>query len=107
MNRRRKIVLGFAAGALAAPLALHAQRQPTKAPRIGFLGLASSTGWASRVEALRASLRDLGYAEGRNLFIEFRWAEGKYDRLPGLALARPVEIRGFEFRGPVGLAVQW
>jgi putative tryptophan/tyrosine transport system substrate-binding protein len=82
---RRKIVQAFTAGALVAPVALRAQRQPTKVARIGFLGLASSTGWATRVEALRGGLRDLGYVEGRNIFIEFRWAEGKYDRLSGLA----------------------
>ena len=85
MITRRKIVLAFAAGAAVAPVASHAQRQPTKVARIGFLGLASSTGWATRVEALRGGLRDLGYIEGRNIFIEFRWAEGKYDRLPNLA----------------------
>jgi putative ABC transport system substrate-binding protein len=82
---RRRIALAFAAGALVAPVASRAQWQPTKVARIGFLGLASSTGWATRVDALREGLRDLGYVEGRNIFIEFRWAEGKYDRLPSLA----------------------
>src|SRR2546430_5836855 len=49
--------------------------------RIGFLGSASATESAKSVEALRTGLRDLGYVEGRNIVIEFRWAEGKYDRL--------------------------
>jgi len=54
--------------------------------RIGFLGPSSAAGIAKRLEALRAGLRELGYAEGKNLMIEFRWAEGKYDRLPELAV---------------------
>ena len=53
--------------------------------RIGFLGSTSAAGLASRLEAFRVGLRDLGYIEGKNLVIEFRWAEGKYDRLPELA----------------------
>ena len=52
--------------------------------RIGFLGSASATGSARSVEALRTGLRDLGYVEGRNIVIDFRWAEGKYDRLSEL-----------------------
>ena len=53
--------------------------------RIGFLGPTSAAGIARRLDALRAGLRDFGYIEGKNLVIEFRWAEGKYDRLPELA----------------------
>jgi putative ABC transport system substrate-binding protein len=53
--------------------------------RIGFLGTASASAQAKRVDALRAGLRDLGYVEGKNIVIEFRWAEGRYDRLPDLA----------------------
>ena len=53
--------------------------------RIGFLGPTSAAGIAGRLDALRAGLRDFGYVEGKNLVIEFRWAEGKYDRLPELA----------------------
>jgi putative ABC transport system substrate-binding protein len=66
------------------PLGASAQ-QPAKVARIGFLGLVSASSHASRVEALRAGLRDLGYVEGKNLLIEFRWANGQYDRLPALA----------------------
>jgi putative ABC transport system substrate-binding protein len=84
MNNRRKLLVALGAGALAVPLASFAQ-QPAKIPRIGFLGVVSASGYASEVDALRAGLRDLGYMEGKNLVIEFRWAEAKYDRLPELA----------------------
>jgi putative ABC transport system substrate-binding protein len=83
MTRRRLLIL-LGAGALAAPLASLAQQQG-KVWRIGFLGAASVSSWASRIEALRAGLRDLGHVEGRNFVIDFRWADGKYDRLPDLA----------------------
>jgi len=68
----------------AAPLAAAAQ-QPRKVPRIGYLGNSSPALERDRVEALRQGLRDLGYAEGQNILIEFRWAEGKYERLPEFA----------------------
>jgi putative ABC transport system substrate-binding protein len=71
-------------GLLAVPLIAEAQR-PGKVYRIGFLGAASPSGYAPLVEALRLGLRDVGYVEGKNLAIEYRWAEGKYDRLPDLA----------------------
>src|SRR5262245_25988423 len=62
-----------------------AQAQPAKIARIGFLGLVSPSSHASRVAAFRAGLRHLGWVEGRTFVIEFRWAEGNYDRLPALA----------------------
>ncbi len=83
--KRRNLLIGLGAGALAAPFASFAQQQTTKIFRIGFLGPASASGFTARVEALRAGLRDLGYVEGKNIVIEFRWAEGKYERLPGFA----------------------
>ena len=70
-------------GAAAWPLTGRAQ--PAKIARIGFLGAVSATRYASRVEAFRAGLRELGYVEGKHIVIEFRWAEGHYDRLPALA----------------------
>jgi putative ABC transport system substrate-binding protein len=62
------------AGAAAWPHMVRAQ--PSKVWRIGFLGLAPASASARRIEGLRAGLRDLGYVEGRNTVIEFRWAEG-------------------------------
>jgi putative ABC transport system substrate-binding protein len=86
MNDRRRIVLALGAGALVAPLASFAQPRPAKIARIGFLGLGSATSsYAIQVDALRAGLRDLGYVEGKNIVIEYRWADGKYDQLPELA----------------------
>ena len=84
MKTRRELLIALG-GALAAPLASFAQRQPAKVARIGFLGAASASVWASRVEVLQAGLRDLGYVEGKNIIIEYRWADGKYERLPALA----------------------
>ena len=53
--------------------------------RIGFLVPRSSANFSGRVEAFRAGLRDLGYVEGKDLTIEWRFADGEYDRLPALA----------------------
>jgi len=83
MKRRHFITL-VGGMAVAWPLVSYAQL-PGRMARIGFLGSASATGSAKSVEALRTGLRELGYVEGRNIVIEFRWAEGKYDRLSGLA----------------------
>ena len=58
---------------------------PAKSARIGLLGLGSAEGTASRLEALRAGLRELGYVEGRNIAMELRWADGHTGRLPDLA----------------------
>jgi len=60
-------------------------QQPTRIPRIGYLSAASHTAIAARVEAFRQGLHELGYVEGKNIFIEWRFAEGKSDRLPSLA----------------------
>ena len=81
-NRRQAMCIG--ATALMAPLA--ALAQPRKI-RIGFLGGISPDAPAQRtsIEPFRRALRDLGYVEGQNLEILFRWAEGQPDRLPGLA----------------------
>ena len=82
-QRRRAFISLLGGAAVAWPLV--ARAQPAKGARIGFLGLVSSSSHASRLAAFRAGLRDLGWIEGRNLVVEFRWAEGNYDRLPALA----------------------
>lgn len=82
---RRRIVLALLASALAAPLASFAQQPQGTVPRIGFLISETLSGQASRVEALRAGLRDRGYVEGKDIAIDVRSADGNYDRLPALA----------------------
>ena len=78
--RRRQFLIGSAA--LAWPLAAGAQRA---IPLVGFLGSGSPGERTHLVEAFRAGLREGGYVEGKNLAIEYRWAEGKPDLLPKLA----------------------
>jgi len=60
-------------------------QQPKKIPPIGFLSTATSSSMTTRVEAFRHGLRELGYVEGKNIVIEYRYAEGKFDHLPALA----------------------
>jgi putative tryptophan/tyrosine transport system substrate-binding protein len=79
----RDFITLLGGGAVAWPLAAGAEQQ-AKMPRIGFLGLAPASAFATRVDALRIGLRDLGYIEGRNIVIEFRWAQ-TVDDLPDLA----------------------
>ena len=70
-------------GLLAAPRGAWAQ-PARKAHRIGFLGNSTAAFEANLVGPFREGLRELGYVEGRNLVIEYRWAEGHYDRFPAL-----------------------
>jgi putative tryptophan/tyrosine transport system substrate-binding protein len=60
-------------------------QQPTKVSRIGYLSPTSPSVSPTRIEAFRQGLRELGYVEGKNIVIEYRYAEGKFDRLPALA----------------------
>jgi putative ABC transport system substrate-binding protein len=82
--KRREFIKLLVGGTLAWPLAARAQ-QASRVARIGFLGAASAAGYASRVTAFRAGMRDLGYVEGTNIIIEYRWAEEDSQRLPELA----------------------
>src|SRR6266446_1424018 len=83
MISRRGFIGTVAGGLLAAPLAAEAQ-QAAKIARIGYLAANLAANPHLR-EAFRQGLHDLGYVEGRNVAIEYRDAEGKYDRLPALA----------------------
>jgi putative ABC transport system substrate-binding protein len=93
MKRRELITL--LGGAVAAwPLAARAQQRPA-VPVIGFLSGRTADSDASALVSLRRSLGDLGYVEGRNVAIEYRFADGEYDRLPALftdLLARRVAL---------------
>jgi putative tryptophan/tyrosine transport system substrate-binding protein len=83
MQRRKFITL---LGGVAAVWPLVARAQPRgKVYRIGFLGVTSRAEYGRQVDALRTGLRQLGYEEGNNIVFEYRWAEGRYDRLPELA----------------------
>jgi putative ABC transport system substrate-binding protein len=81
---RRQFLIATGA-LLVAPLSGIAQQPAATIPRIGFLGVSTPGAWAPRVEAFRAGLRDLGYVDGKNIVVEFRFAQGQYDRLPQLA----------------------
>jgi putative tryptophan/tyrosine transport system substrate-binding protein len=80
---KRRNFVRLLGGAAAWPLVARAQRPAM--PVVGFLGSASPAGWDGYLDALRDGLRSQGLVEGKNIAIEYRWAEGNFDRLPALA----------------------
>jgi putative ABC transport system substrate-binding protein len=80
---RRTFMASMVGAILSAPLGAQAQ-QPGKVYRVGFLWDNPAV-WPHALEGFRQGLRDLGWVEGRNIVVEYRWAEGRFDRLPGLA----------------------
>ena len=92
--RRRDFITGIAGSTVAWPLAARAQ-QPAM-PVIGYLAAGTPETWTNVVAAFRKGLGEIGFAEGQNVAIEFRWARNELDRLPELAAdlvrRRPVVI---------------
>jgi putative ABC transport system substrate-binding protein len=80
--RRRDFITALSGGVIGLPLAAWAQAQ---LPVVGYINAASPDNSADLVDAFRQGLKEAGYVEHQNVAIEYRWAEGHYDRLPGLA----------------------
>jgi hypothetical protein len=80
---KRREFITLLGGAAAWPLAARAQ-QPGKVFRVGYVSPLASNSLPKRLDAFRVGLRDLGYEEGRNIVIEYRWADEHYERLPTL-----------------------
>jgi putative ABC transport system substrate-binding protein len=81
--RRREFIWLFGGAAVLWPLAVYAQQRPL--PVIGFLNVASPGPLRQQIAAFREGLKESGYVEGQNVAVEYRWAEGQYERLPELA----------------------
>jgi putative tryptophan/tyrosine transport system substrate-binding protein len=88
--RRREFILALG-GAAAWPLTARVQ-QAGKIPRVGFMDNSTAALEANLVGPFREGLRELGYQEGRNIVIEYRWAEGKYERFPALVAELPPNL---------------
>ena len=91
MNRRELVML--VGGAITAPRALRAQQKAM--PVIGFLSSGRPGALAPRLAAFRHGLSETGYVEGQNVAIEYRWAEGRFERLPEMAadlVGRKVDV---------------
>ncbi|PIK69286.1 ABC transporter substrate-binding protein [Methylobacterium frigidaeris] len=105
---RRREVLAWLGGTVALPRAARAQADPGL-PVIGYLGPESPEPFASRLAAFREGLAEAGVVEGRDVAIDFRWAEGRYERLPGLArelVARRIAVLAAPGGAPVALAAK-
>ena len=104
---RRNFVVAVGAGAFMATFRARAQK--TAQPVIGYLGAESATPFASRLSAFRQGLAESGYVEGRNVGIEFRWAEGQHIRLTELAaelVIRRVDVIVAPGGAPAALAAK-
>jgi putative tryptophan/tyrosine transport system substrate-binding protein len=82
--RRREFVIGVGLSSATLACAPIAYAQQRAMPLIGFLNAASADGYQPMVAAFRRGLQEMGYVEGQNVAIEYRWADGRTDRLPGL-----------------------
>jgi putative ABC transport system substrate-binding protein len=105
-STRRKIVAQLGSLALLGPVASRAQ---PALPVVGYLGAQSPASFASRIAAFREGLAELGFVEGRNVLVEFRWAEGQHNRLPDLArdlVARQVAVIVAPGGAPAALAAK-
>jgi putative ABC transport system substrate-binding protein len=106
MRRREFIAL---VGSVTASWPFAAQAQQGPMPVIGYLGTASPDAWADRLKAFRQGLSQSGFVEGRNVTIEYRWADGHYDRLKELAadlVSRGVNVIVTPASAPAALAAQ-
>src|SRR5579863_2645706 len=104
--RRREVILLLGGAAVAWPLAGRAQQKAL--PVIGVLSGTTAAVYASRIAAFRQGLGETGYVEGQNATVEYRWAEGHYDRLPALAsdlVGRKVDVIA-AFTPPSALAAK-
>ena len=104
---RRRDIITLLGGA--ATWALSAGARSQIIPVIGYLGPESPGSFASRVKAFREGLAETGFTEGRNVAIDFRWAEGQYNRLPALAadlVNRKVDVIAAPGGAPVALAAK-
>jgi putative ABC transport system substrate-binding protein len=101
---RRREFIALLGGATFAPRAVYAQQRPV----VGVLGTTTARAWAALLAAFRQGLSEAGYAEGRDVAVDDRWAEGQYERLPGLAndlVARNVSVL-VAFTTPAALAAK-
>jgi putative tryptophan/tyrosine transport system substrate-binding protein len=104
---RRRDFIKSIAGSAAWPLAAHAQQ--SRIPVIGFLSSVSAGSFGQLVDAFRRGLNETGFVEGQNVTIDYRWAEGHFDRLPALAadlVRRNVAVIAATGGPPSGLAAK-
>ncbi len=109
IERRLGLLVAIAFSVLFAPLSAAAQ-PGGRLPRVGWLGnMAPPPPPVSQLEGFRDGLRELGYVEGRNIVVEYRWAEGKLERLPALAaeLAKLSAVDVLVVAGQQGLDAGW